>query len=206
MTIVVAASDEQWNELNRSGTNINWQRVSDAKDFDQHANADVFFSLNNHTILPAFGSLNKPVLINSVVDSLADLQAPENVLRINGWATFLKRTVWEVAGHVDEHINALFRALNIKINIVKDEPGFISARVIAMIINEGYFAVEDNVSSKDEIDTAMKLGTNYPYGPFEWVKMIGIKNIAALLQKLNASDSRYQPSALLIKEATADNS
>ena len=56
-------------------------------------------------------------------------------------------------------------------------PGFITARVIAMIINEAFFALQENVSSKEEIDTAMRLGTNYPYGPFEWTKLIGIDKI-----------------------------
>ena len=88
---------------------------------------------------------------------------------------------------------------------VQDEPGFISARIIAMIINEGYFAVEDHVSSKAEIDTAMKLGTNYPFGPFEWSHLIGLNNILALLQKLNLTDTRYQPSQLLMKEVKENN-
>jgi 3-hydroxyacyl-CoA dehydrogenase len=44
-----------------------------------------------------------------------------------------------------------------------------------MIINEAYFALEDNVSTKAETDIAMKLGTNYPYGPFEWGQLIGLK-------------------------------
>ena len=69
-----------------------------------------------------------------------------------------------------------------------------------MIINEAYFTVEDHVSTKAEIDTAMKLGTNYPYGPFEWAELIGTANILALLQKLNTTDSRYQPAVLLINE------
>ena len=86
-----------------------------------------------------------------------------------------------------------------------DEPGFIAARIIAMIINEAYFAVDENVSSKTEIDTAMKLGTNYPYGPFEWAELIGTNNILALLQKLNSTDSRYQPAAFLIKEVKENN-
>ena len=74
-----------------------------------------------------------------------------------------------------------------------------------MIINEGYFAVEDNVSSKAEIDTAMKLGTNYPYGPFEWAELIGLNNILGLLQKLNLTDTRYQPSQLLMKAVKENN-
>ena len=125
-----------------------------------------------------------------------------NVYRINGWATFLSRQVWEIAGAASGAIESVFKALDIKINFVKDEPGFISARVIAMIINEAYFALEDNVSSKAEIDTAMKLGTNYPFGPFEWCNMIGAENIMALLQQLYLTDSRYKPSQFLIKEAS----
>jgi len=80
---------------------------------------------------------------------------------------------------------------------VEDEPGLISARIIAMIINEAYFANAENVSTEKEIDTAMKLGTNYPYGPFEWADKIGVKNIYVLLEKLSINDPRYHPSALL---------
>jgi 3-hydroxybutyryl-CoA dehydrogenase len=70
-----------------------------------------------------------------------------------------------------------------------------------MIINEAYFALEENVSTKEEIDIAMKLGTNYPYGPFEWAKKIGLKNVVRLLTELSLSEKRYQPAGLLLKEA-----
>jgi 3-hydroxybutyryl-CoA dehydrogenase len=48
----------------------------------------------------------------------------------------------------------------------------------------------------------MKLGTNYPFGPFEWGHTIGLKNILTVLQQLYLTDSRYKPSQLLIKEAS----
>ena len=199
--IVVAASDNQWNELTGLRTNVEWQRVAHASDFAQYKNADAFFCLTPHEISAAFDSFTKPVIVNSVIETRTDLSLPPNVYRINGWPTFLHRSVWEIAGVADEEIEAVFEMLNIKINFVKDEPGFISARVIAMIINEAYFALEDNVSSKTEIDIAMKLGTNYPFGPFEWVLQIGTGNVLALLQKLYLTDSRYKPSQLLAKEA-----
>ena len=53
----------------------------------------------------------------------------------------------------------------------------------------------------ESIDIAMKLGTNYPYGPFEWSKKIGLKNITALLNELFITEKRYQPADLLLKEA-----
>ena len=200
--IVVAASDSQWNELTGLRSNIEWQRADSAADFDQYKNAEAFFCLKENEIAAGFNALTKPVIINSVIQPLAGLALPSNVYRINGWSTFLNRPVWEIAGAENEAIETLFKALNIKIIFVKDEPGFISARVIAMIVNEAFFALEDNVSSKAEIDTAMKLGTNYPFGPFEWAAVIGLENILALLQQLYSTDTRYKPSQLLITEAS----
>jgi len=73
--------------------------------------------------------------------------------------------------------------------------------VVSTIINEAYFSIEDEISSREEIDIAMKLGTNYPYGPFEWSKLIGLKKIYSLLERLSKENSRYIPSDLLKKEA-----
>ena len=70
-----------------------------------------------------------------------------------------------------------------------------------MIINEAYFSLSEKVSSKEEIDIAMKLGTNYPYGPFEWSQKIGLKNIYNLLRILEKEESRYKAADLLRDEA-----
>jgi 3-hydroxybutyryl-CoA dehydrogenase len=200
MKIVVAATDEQWKEMGKGTEKNGWLRVNNHEEFVRHPDADAFFNLKDNSIHSNFASLRKPVFINSVAQTLKELNAPQNVLRISGWNTFLQRPVWELSGIVDDHIKNIFDALGKEINIVPDEPGMVAARIICMIINEAYFAVDDNVSSKKEIDTAMKLGTNYPYGPFEWASMIGPENVLALLQKLSETDIRYQPSKLLITE------
>ena len=139
-----------------------------------------------------------PVFINCVTETLSDLNLPEHVSRINAWPGFLQRASWEIAtknfhAHADEAIALLGK----KFLKVKDEPGLVAARVISMIINEAFFAIDDEVSTREEIDLAMKLGTNYPFGPFEWAKKIGIKNIYQLLQKLSEKDERYTPSPAL---------
>jgi 3-hydroxybutyryl-CoA dehydrogenase len=74
---------------------------------------------------------------------------------------------------------------------------------VSMIINEAYFALEENVSTKAETDIAMKLGTNYPFGPFEWGQLIGLPKIYSLLKALTVSEtqSRYTPGKLLEQEA-----
>jgi len=205
MKIVVAATDKQWKDLTDNRPETEWQRVESCKDFSDHHDADAFFNVKDHFIPPEFASPGKPIFINSVILKLTELNAPGNIYRINGWNGFLQRPSWEIAGSVNEPVKFLFQNLHIGISVVADEPGFIAARIIAMIINEAYFAVSDGVSSKNEIDTAMKLGTNYPYGPFEWAGLIGKENILTLLQKLSLTDQRYQPAALLIKEAKENN-
>ena len=145
--------------------------------------------------------LPRPVLVNSVTTVLKEL--PEGFVRFNGWPTFLKRTIIESACNDDsikKRTEEIFSLLNKKAEWVADEPGFIAARIVAMIINEAYFALGENVSSKNEIDMAMKLGTNYPYGPFEWAEKIGIKKITDLLNELSSSNKRFEAAAWLQNE------
>ena len=201
MKILVFASDTAWDELILGNTGIEWIRAEWITSFTYRDDIDAYFNLvesNNETDYAVF---KKPVFINSVSSTLQKTGAAENVARINGWNGFLQRSSWEIAGKINDHSQEVLKTINKKIIIVPDEPGFISARIIAMIINEAYFAKDENVSTEKEIDTAMKLGTNYPFGPFEWAQIIGIRNIYALLKTLNETDPRYKPSPLLEKEA-----
>jgi 3-hydroxybutyryl-CoA dehydrogenase len=143
------------------------------------------------------------VIVNSVIATLNNL--PENFIRINGWRSFLKRPVVESVCRMDDlkvQAEKIFSAFNKTAGWVPDVPGFVSARIISMIINEAYFTLGEKVSSKKEIDIALKLGTNYPYGPFEWSEKIGLKNVFDLLTVLSNSNSRYKPAPLLKKEAS----
>ncbi len=142
------------------------------------------------------------VIINSVTTTLREIQSP--FVRINAWPTFLKRNILEWAilpGQSADEIESLFTALGWKEQQVPDITGMLSARVVANIINEAYFTFGDEVSSKEEIDIAMKLGTNYPYGPFEWAELIGIKKIVELLRALRLENKRYEIAPALIAES-----
>jgi 3-hydroxybutyryl-CoA dehydrogenase len=135
---------------------------------------------------------------------LAEIQ--KDAVRINGWNTFLKRPVMEAAAGnelLKEKAALIFAGFGKRMEWVPDIPGMVTARVVASVINEAYFALEQEVSSKEEIDIAMKMGTNYPYGPFEWSKKIGLKNIYLLLCRLAEEQNRYEPAASLTKEALA---
>jgi len=64
-----------------------------------------------------------------------------------------------------------------------------------MIINEAVQVYDEKIASREDIDTAMKLGTNYPFGPLEWVDKIGIELIYNILLSLQRDfgDDRYRP-------------
>jgi len=142
------------------------------------------------------------IIINAVEATLAGTD--KDFVRINGWPGFLKRPLMEAAA-VNESSRSkaeqLFALLGRKTEWVPDISGFLTARVVASIINEAFFALEENISTEQEIDTAMKLGTNYPFGPFEWSEKIGLAAVYSLLAGLEKEESRYIPCKLLEKKA-----
>jgi 3-hydroxybutyryl-CoA dehydrogenase len=133
--------------------------------------------------------LTKPVFVHSVTDTLDRIYP--HLIRINAWPGFLKGNCLEAAASEEIKIKA-GQLFGEELVFVKDVPGFVSARILAMIINEAYFTWEAGTSSKEEIDIAMKLGTGYPFGPFEWGEKIGIGKIAKLLRRLSIDDPVYE--------------
>jgi 3-hydroxybutyryl-CoA dehydrogenase len=200
MNIAVLANDEQWETVNLPSAAVKFYRINSLKYVTGDTAACLLLDDDRKLDLTA---TELPVLLNSVLVTLKEMNAPANIVRINCWNSFLSRSTWEVAGTVNGAVKEICAALGKQIIELPDEPGFVSARVVAMIINEAYFALEDKISSKEEIDIAMKLGTNYPYGPFEWSSLIGIKNIYGLLQKLSLHDKRYLPATSLKQAALA---
>ncbi|GAB4093916.1 3-hydroxyacyl-CoA dehydrogenase family protein [Flaviaesturariibacter terrae] len=140
-----------------------------------------------------------PVWVSDVAGATAGMDA---FVRINGWRGFEAAPLIEAAAAASLRAGAEAgaAALGKTIEWLPDTPGFVSPRVIAMIINEAYHALSEGVSTKEEINTAMKLGTNYPHGPFEWAAIIGLKNVATLLQALAGKNPRYAPNALMLEE------
>ena len=207
MQIVVLADVALKEELLTNGvrehTTLEW--IQQITDFENYPTADAWIDLLFEPVTPRIELLKKLssglVIINSVIKTLK--QVDNSFVRINGWPTFLKRSVIEasITGNERKEVaGKIFFSFNREVEWVPDEPGFITARIVSMIINEAYFALQENVTTKPEIDIAMKLGTNYPYGPFEWGKKIGLKNILNLLSSLEIISTRYAPSAQLLKE------
>ena len=146
---------------------------------------------------------DKPVIVSSVIETCENL--PSNFCRINAWNSFLEKEKLEAAtlnNAMKPQFENTIKQLGYEVYFVNDIVGLIASRAIAMIINEAYFGLEDEISTKEQIDTAMKLGTNYPYGPFEWANKIGVRKVELLLQALYKTDDRYKPCELLIRESS----
>ena len=202
MQVIIIANPQQVQEIRQKDTNKEMQLIfkNELPPVEELQKAESIFILDKECSGINLTDLrNLPVYINSVIDTLSDLNLPSNVSRINGWNGFLQRDIWEIAANDQETAEGIFKALGWKTVFVKDQPGFIAARVIIRIINEAFFALEENVSTKEEIDLAMKLGTNYPYGPFEWAEKIGTKNIFDLLNRLKKENIMYEPAPALQK-------
>lgn len=174
-------------------------------DQDPDKQADAYFDLCYEEDGPAFSWVHhQPVFVHALTTNAASL--PENAIRINGWNGFLERKIWELGNdHPNHRANAqkVLASLEQEYTWVLNVPGLVAGRVIAMIINEAFFAFGDGVSSKADMDTAMKLGTNYPLGPFEWADKIGLNKILELLYALEKEHARYQPAPELVREANA---
>lgn len=197
MIAVVLCSASQQNEILKKQTaeGVQWIFVASVQAFE-NTNGTVFFDLLFDENNPTFHTTNQPVFVNAVVSTCKQL--PENYIRINAWNGFLERTIVEIATtQHQQYIEETMKSLGWNYQLVPDEPGMIAPRIIAMIVNEAYFGLADGISTKAEIDIAMKLGTNYPFGPFEWSEKIGLDKIYQLLNILSKQDSRYSPSALL---------
>lgn len=207
MQIVILGTKAQEEELMQGSpppaAELIW--LTDLHQISNYRSADAVFDLlfeNDIKRIKLLGDAKlELVIINSVCDTLLETNA--SFVRIAGWNTFLSSTVVE-GSCLDEtkKISAqeVLAQLGKEVKWLRDTPGFVTPRVVSMIINEAYLALEEGVSTTEEIDTAMKLGTNYPYGPIEWGNRVGLQNIVNLLNKLSVTQPRYTPAPLLVQE------
>jgi 3-hydroxybutyryl-CoA dehydrogenase len=201
MNIAIKGNQHSIDLVVKMNPAFNWVVVNDISQLQNPEAIDLFVNLSENAGEENYHTVSIPTFINSVCFTLKEKNHPQSIVRINGWNGFLERDTWEVAGEISEIHSSFLKAINKKNITVADEAGMVSARVICMIINEAYFAMEDGISTPEEIDIAMKLGTNYPKGPFEWKAQIGINPIYSLLETLSNTDSKYTPSILLKTEA-----
>lgn len=90
-----------------------------------------------------------------------------------------------------------------KVLQIADYPGLLVWRTVAMLVNEALDALQKGVASAEDIDTAMRLGVNYPHGPLAWGESLGWGRVLRLLENLQQhyGEERYRPCSLLRQKA-----
>ena len=81
-----------------------------------------------------------------------------------------------------------------------DSPCFVTSRLIQTLINEAIFCLHEGISTREEIDTALKLGMNHPMGPLELADFIGLDVVLSMQEALykGFKEPKYRPCSLLV--------
>ena len=214
MKVLVIGENERFDELKaRLSTNpaIEVDR-SDGDTEEDYEFYDVIFDLNlddDPSNLPLYTALkDKPVFVSAVKLSLAEAvytsgtKVKCQLFGINALPTFIPQSKWEVSLYrkfETPALTELMGKLGIEFLPIEDRVGMIKPRVIFMIINEACYTLQEGTASIEDIDMAMKLGTNYPFGPFEWCDRIGITSVFETLAAMyeDTKDERYKICPLL---------
>jgi len=127
------------------------------------------------------------------------------IFGMNAMASMYERNLLEISSPISANNHYLLTILDaneVAYTLVEDRVGMVTPRVLAMIINEGYYTLMEGTASKKDIDISMRMGTNYPFGPFEYSEKLGLVHVFNILNAmyLDTHDERYKVCPLLAKE------
>ena len=87
---------------------------------------------------------------------------------------------------------------------VKESPGFVTTRINALVGNEAFYMLQEGIASAQDIDKAIRLGLNYPMGPFEMIDLVGLDTRLSILHFLyERLGEKYRPCPLMVKYVKA---
>jgi 3-hydroxybutyryl-CoA dehydrogenase len=192
---------QQVTSLERTGTLADYELIIDLN-FDEHTERARIYA--QHPQVPVMACIVRTSL-SALMNNYAFEQG-FSIIGCNWLPGFAAMPVTEVSVIEEEQkpvLAHIMTTLGWEYEIVEDRVGLVTPRVISMIINEAYMAAEEGTASRNDINTAMRLGTNYPMGPFEWCEKIGIRQVCGVLDAVYKAtgNERYKISTLLAREA-----
>lgn len=157
---------------------------------DQHAPEHCCFATNTSTMSPTeIGSFTK---------------RPDKVIAMHFFNPVQKMPLVEIIKGLEtseETAQSIKRAaeqMGKETVVINEFPGFVTSRISALVGNEAFYMLQEGLGSPEEIDKAIKLGLNYPMGPFELGDLVGLdtrlNNLKYLHSKLG---EKYRPAPLL---------
>jgi len=134
-----------------------------------------------------------------------ELRDPGRLVGVHFFNPVLQMSLVElIPGHttrpkVLEEARAFAESLGKTVVTSRDTPGFVTTRALAVLVNEAAWMLYEGVATKEDIDTAYKLGFHHPMGPFELVDLVGIDTAVSILDVLwdGFRDSRYRACPIL---------
>jgi 3-hydroxybutyryl-CoA dehydrogenase len=134
-----------------------------------------------------------------------ELKDPGRLVGVHFFNPVLQMPLVElIPGHttrpeVIEQARSFAESLGKTIVTSRDTPGFVTTRALAVLVNEAAWMLYEGVATKEDIDTAYKLGFHHPMGPFELIDLVGIDTAVSILDVLwdGFRDSRYRACPIL---------
>jgi 3-hydroxybutyryl-CoA dehydrogenase len=130
---------------------------------------------------------------------------------VHDWAD-VTRIAIAVADQADigmvERVAGLFQAVGCDVSQIDDSHGLVVMRTVAQLAAVAADTVGQGIAAAEDVDTAMRLGTNYPSGPLEWADRIGLDRVATVLRNLRAGfgEDRYRVPSLMGRLAATGGS
>ncbi|WP_128102517.1 MULTISPECIES: 3-hydroxyacyl-CoA dehydrogenase family protein [Paenibacillus] len=89
--------------------------------------------------------------------------------------------------------------------MIYESPGFVTSRLICLLINEALHVLQEGVASAEDIDDAMRIGYNFQHGPLEMADRFGLDSVEAALERMfrEFGELKYRPSTVLKKMVRA---
>ena len=150
-----------------------------------------------------------PILTSSVTVTATEqsswISGKHRLVGIAALPTLIQKPLVEIAPTIYspketvEVTKRFFQSIGKEIEIVQDRIGMVLPRMLCRIINEAIFAITEDIAMPQDIDIALKLGANFPFGPIEWAEQIGLKQVYAVLTALHTDlqEERYRVTPLL---------
>ncbi len=118
------------------------------------------------------------------------LSAPQRLLGYGILSSLERQNVVEIVDSDEVSDDTLelgqevFESIGKRVALVEDRPGLFLGRTIGSMVNEAMYVVDDRIATADDVDLAMRLGTNYPLGPIAWGREIGGDRVRRILQRV----------------------
>ena len=170
------------------------QRVFET--MDKHAPENCYFATNTSTM--------SPTEIGSYTTK------PEMVIAMHFFNPVHKMPLIEIVRGLEtsdetvQVIKEVSERMGKETVVVNEFPGFVTSRISAMVGNEAFYMLQEGVGTPEEIDKAIKLGLNYPMGPFELGDLVGLDARLNNLKYLHKTlGEKFRPCPLLEKYVKA---